>query len=163
MKQLKAQEECDGDVTDSVVVDRLSSLPDSVICHIMSFLPTKTSVATMSLVSHKYLHLWKDLQVLYFDFHHTIPFKTVSSLVNSVIVLRKSRDIQNFHLSFTFDRLQRGCILQKLQLKNAETWILAAMGPHLQQLYFDVAGACIDIPRSLLSIALTSFPSGDLV
>jgi hypothetical protein len=120
-----------------------------LLCHIMSFLPTKTSVTTtMSLVSRRYLHLWKDLQVLYFDFHDSIPFQTVSSLVNSVLVLRKSRDIQNFHLTFAFDRLQNGCVLEKLQLKNAKAWILAAIGPHLQQLYLNVDG-CIDIPRSL--------------
>jgi len=48
------EEECEGGVTDGV--DRLSNLPDSLLCHIMSFLPTRTSVATISLVSPRYLH-----------------------------------------------------------------------------------------------------------
>jgi hypothetical protein len=96
------EEEWEGGVTNGV--DRLSNLPDSLLCHIMSFLPTRTSVATMSLVSPRYLHLWKDLQLFNFYFHRSIPFEKASVFVNSVLSLRKSRDIQKFHLTLTFDR-----------------------------------------------------------
>jgi hypothetical protein len=129
MKPAKEEEFDNGGVT-NVAVDRLSGLPDSLICHIMSFLPTKTSVATMSLVSHRYLHLWKDLQVFYFNFHRSIPFRKVASFVNSVLILRKYRDIQNFHLTFDCDRYEQ--LYHEAfqsQVNSVETWILASIGP----------------------------------
>ncbi|MCI48484.1 F-box/LRR-repeat protein, partial [Trifolium medium] len=55
MKRQKAAEEEDD-------TDRISSLPDSVLCHIMSFLPTRNSIATMSFVSPMWRNLWKHLQ-----------------------------------------------------------------------------------------------------
>jgi len=66
-KRRKPEEEEDNGQGSNTNKDRLSSLPDSLLCHILSFLPTETSVCTMSLVSHRYLHLWKHLQA--FDFY----------------------------------------------------------------------------------------------
>ncbi|GAU39371.1 hypothetical protein TSUD_370290 [Trifolium subterraneum] len=107
--------------------DRLSTLPDSVLCHILSFLPTITSVATMSLVSHRWRHLWKYLQVFHFDdshFRHRRK-KKFPLFVNAVLALRKSRDIQKFNLTIDGD-----CVDYDYSI---DIWLHAAAGPHLQE------------------------------
>jgi hypothetical protein len=48
-------------------IDRISTLPDPLLLYILSFLPTRTSVATMSLVSRKWRNLWEQLQVFNLD------------------------------------------------------------------------------------------------
>jgi len=72
----------------------------------------------------------------------------VSSLfVNSVLSLRKSCNIQKFHLTLTFDRY-KSFDIKKFQAKCVETWILAAIGPHLQELILSISGYCIKLPPS---------------
>ncbi|MCI17230.1 F-box/FBD/LRR-repeat protein [Trifolium medium] len=65
--------------------DRINSLPNFVMCHIMSFLPTRSSVATMSLVFRMWRNLWKHLQV--FDFTYTSPgnFTKFAFYINAVL------------------------------------------------------------------------------
>ncbi|RHN75428.1 putative leucine-rich repeat domain, L domain-containing protein [Medicago truncatula] len=101
----------------------------------------------MSLVSPRYLHLWKDLQAFDFYFDRSIPFEKASLFVNSVLSLRKSRDIQKFHLTLTFDRY-KSFDIKKFQAKCVEIWILAAIGPHLQELILSISSYCIKLPPS---------------
>jgi hypothetical protein len=114
--------------------DMMSSLPDSVLCHILSFLPTRTSVATMTLVSRRYLHLWENLQVFNFNgvFENLQTFKKFEFFVNSVLTLRKSRDIRKLDIDCDFmssDRFETDCV---------QLWIRAATGPHLQELSLSI-------------------------
>jgi hypothetical protein len=53
------------------MVDIISSLPDEILCHILSFLPTKLAFAT-TLLSKRWLPLFYSLPVL--DFQHKTPY-----------------------------------------------------------------------------------------
>ncbi|XP_014517506.1 FBD-associated F-box protein At3g52670 [Vigna radiata var. radiata] len=50
-----------------MVDDIISSFPDEILCHILSFLPTKHVVAT-SVLSKRWKFLWRSLP--FFDFHY---------------------------------------------------------------------------------------------
>lgn len=154
-KRRKPGEEEDDGQGSNTNKDRLSSLPDSLLCHILSFLPTKTSVCTMSLVSHRYLHLWKHLQdfdfydVYYPDFDEEAEnFKDFAIFINAVLSMRSTRDIRKMRLS---------CGQSQLDLfaeRSVDTWIRTAVGPHLEDLHlalFSSEGEGFKLPLPVLS------------
>ncbi|GAU47088.1 hypothetical protein TSUD_369210 [Trifolium subterraneum] len=137
--------------------DRISTLPDSVLCDILSFLPTRTSVATTSLLSRRWRHLWKHLQVFDFDDDYNgngnrelrKMFKSFAFFVNAVLSLRKSRDIQKFRLS---------CVISdvyKFPGDCVDMWVRAAIGPHLEELSLTISNGLgaqlVFLPHSFLN------------
>ncbi|KAK3004073.1 hypothetical protein RJ639_019945 [Escallonia herrerae] len=80
--------------------DRLSNLPDEILCHILSFLPTKNAVTT-SILSSRYFSLWSCIPVLNFHYqpHLHSPQKFVE-FVNKVLAGNRSPSINTFKLSF---------------------------------------------------------------
>ncbi|XP_058775247.1 F-box protein At4g09920-like [Vicia villosa] len=78
--------------------DRISSLPDEVISHILSFLPTKFA-ATTSILSKRWHPLWLSVPTLNFD---DKTFQNIESFLMFVSSALFSRDItlpiQSFHL-----------------------------------------------------------------
>ncbi|KAI5419844.1 F-box/FBD/LRR-repeat protein At4g26340 isoform X1 [Lathyrus oleraceus] len=118
--------------------DRMSSLPDSVLCNILSFLPTRTSVATMSLVSRRWRHLWQHLQVFYFDDELVQGSKRIDKFtffVNAALAYRKSRNIRKFQLNCYISRSQRVCQFRR---DCANMWIGAAINPTLEELSLSI-------------------------
>ncbi|XP_045797859.1 FBD-associated F-box protein At4g10400-like [Trifolium pratense] len=78
--------------------DRISTLPDSVISHILSFLPTKQSAAT-SILSKRWNPLWLTLLALDFDEQNFANFGTFRHFVYSVMLLRNiTLPIRSFRL-----------------------------------------------------------------
>ncbi|XP_068501353.1 F-box/FBD/LRR-repeat protein At5g22660-like [Phaseolus vulgaris] len=66
------------------MADRISSCPDSILCYILSFLPTKQVVATRFL-SKRWKHLWRSVPSLDFDFRNCFfasPLFSVYYLLN---------------------------------------------------------------------------------
>ncbi|CAL5196961.1 unnamed protein product [Lathyrus oleraceus] len=134
--------------------DRISSLPDSLLCHILSFLPTKTSVATTSLVSRRWRHLWQHLQVFYFAHDSdesgqgSKMFEKFAFFVNAVLAFRKSRDIRKFELSCDIAWSNHRC-------DCADMWTRAAINPYLEELSLNIRDYTGEInlllPRSLLN------------
>jgi len=87
--------------------DRVSSLPDSIICHILSFLPTKDTVAT-SILSERWKPLW--LSVLTLDFTDHSFFSEIATICSQMHSVMLSRDntlpIRSFRFKYcvTYDQ-----------------------------------------------------------
>lgn len=122
----------------------ISGLPGSVLCHILSFLPTKTCVGT-SFLSRRWRYLWEHLQVLEFcDFSGYGSFIT---LVNGVLAHRKTHDIRKL-------RLWGGNpFVDTLYVNSFATWVRTAIGPHLEELSVTLASTqeCIVVPLTLFT------------
>ena len=54
--------------------DWINTLPDALLHHILSFLPTKLSIQT-SILSKRWLHLWKFCPII--DILITVPYKMI--------------------------------------------------------------------------------------
>ncbi|GAU25872.1 hypothetical protein TSUD_164130 [Trifolium subterraneum] len=84
--------------------DIISTLPDAIICHILSFLETKHAVAT-SVLSKRWKNLWLSVPVLYFDTTVTNQNEYIrfNDFVYSVLLSRDpALPINTFFLDFTF-------------------------------------------------------------
>lgn len=78
--------------------DRVSTLPDSLLCHILSFLPTKLTIAT-SILSKRWRPLWKSITTLDFDDESFQDFGSFRHFLYSVIVSRDATlPIQSFRI-----------------------------------------------------------------
>jgi len=151
-KRRKAEEEME---------DRISNLPDGVINHILSFLPTKSAVATGRL-SRRWRHLWQHLSVLNFiddsydfddsdefgEYERSKRFKRFVVLVNSVLLLlRNPRSIRKMSLDFDYSLYE-----DEFRQYSVEAWVRASIGPHLEELNLDLYhGPKFQLPQSLFT------------
>ncbi|CAI9270071.1 unnamed protein product [Lactuca saligna] len=85
-------------------MDRISCLPNDVLCHILSFLPTKHAVAT-SILSSRWVNLWAFLPIIDLDNSlYLNPLKKESNsvlffdFVERVLSLNKSQTVVKFRL-----------------------------------------------------------------
>lgn len=82
----------------SAADDRISALPDFVLWHILSFLPTKSAVAT-SVLSKRWRPLWYSLHTLDFDDETFPPGSDFRHFVYSVFLSRNTtQPIRSFRL-----------------------------------------------------------------
>ncbi|KAE8681972.1 hypothetical protein F3Y22_tig00111278pilonHSYRG00072 [Hibiscus syriacus] len=107
-------------------IDQLSNLPDSIICHILSFLPTKLSVATSTL-SKRWKHLWTAVPVLSFSSAEFIG--TLGSFVDSIGKFLTNCQAQNVY-QFTIDFKP----FLEVDEEHLGTWVAAAVERNVQEL-----------------------------
>ena len=94
-------------------VDRISNLSESLLCHILSFLPTKDSIAT-SILSTRWKLLWTLVPKLDLD-SDTINTSELSAdddedereimfahIVSSVLAQQECGELQTFRLQWKF-------------------------------------------------------------
>ncbi|XP_042477821.1 F-box/LRR-repeat protein At3g59190-like [Macadamia integrifolia] len=112
--------------------DKISNLPDTLLHHILSFLPTKYAVRTC-ILSKRWKYIWTSVTSLDFDdgFYDTEPGKKrvrakVANFMNFVdkVLIQNASSLEKFHL-----KCGSSCDLNRIN-----TWICAAMTRKVQQL-----------------------------
>ncbi|XP_012832861.1 PREDICTED: F-box/FBD/LRR-repeat protein At5g56420-like [Erythranthe guttata] len=115
----------------TVPIDRLSDLPDSILTHILSFLPTKFSVRT-SILGQRWRFPWAYVSNLIFR-------DDSQKSINRVLLLRKMQKVNTFCLSDDDDRYryinkENGAQCKKYQI-DTDTWITLAVERNVQILH----------------------------
>lgn len=112
-----------------VVKDRISALPDALVCHILSFVETKEAVSS-SVLCRRWKNLWKSVPILDFDMLDVLDFDEdelkikeacadFGTFVDGVLSSRdNSLDIQSFRL---------GCYLSNDNHDQIDGWIQTAI------------------------------------
>ncbi|XP_057540385.1 putative F-box protein At1g58310 isoform X1 [Amaranthus tricolor] len=136
-------------------VDRISGLPDEILCHILSFIPTKYAVAT-SVLSTRWKYLWTSVPVLNFDVRLHEGFCSVINLnanpgsettflnfVNRVMLLNDISNIQKFRLIYKCHRSPAPIC----------TWLHVAISDNILELeldfYFSLQKEYMKLPKKL--------------
>lgn len=130
-----------------VASDRLSSLPDSILFHILSFLPFDDVVRT-SRLCRQWRTLWSFSSTLNF-IHRSKDFfsvrKFVSFVDKSLINLhRNCNTLLKFHVDFPFKR----CFTS-----DVTVWVLFAITHQVKELNLVLSnddGDCYNLPKRLL-------------
>lgn len=138
-------------------VDRISGLPDHIICHILSFLPTKNAVAS-SILSTRWKYLWTSVPILDIDARlrggycpninmnvnrgSEVAFRNFVSrvlLLNDIPHIQKLRLIYECHYS----------------LAPLCTWLHTAITRNIQELELDflmsVRDTFVQLPRKIFT------------
>ncbi|CAA0808577.1 F-box/FBD/LRR-repeat protein [Striga hermonthica] len=106
-------------------IDRLSNLPDVVLCHILSFLRTKLSVAT-SVLGKRWRFLWTHVPCLDFNWDDFRKRTKTSDIIHRVILRHKANRMNTLKLD---------CIqCNEYQL---ETLITTAIDRGIRNLYLE--------------------------
>ncbi|KAK9997703.1 hypothetical protein SO802_022389 [Lithocarpus litseifolius] len=131
------------------VIDRISALPDSLLCQILSLLPTKQAVVTTTL-STRWQPLWT--MVPAFDFDDTEiqnqdygnESMAITHFVCGFFTLRKPVPLKKFRL-----HLYNSSVYDPILV---HTWICYAIGHDLEELdLFLIRSHTFELPPSLFS------------
>ncbi|CAA0815964.1 F-box/FBD/LRR-repeat protein [Striga hermonthica] len=107
-------------------IDRLDSLPDEVICHILSFLPTRLSMST-SVLAKRWRFLWAHVPVCDFEGNFKKGLETPNlDVIYSVIQRHKVKTIHSLRLSI-------GCYESQLN-----TLISTTLERNIRNLHIDL-------------------------
>jgi hypothetical protein len=120
--------------------DRISSLPDPIISHILSFVPTKTA-ATTSILSKRWNPLWLSVLVLHFDDQTFQNFESFCHFVSFVFLVRDiTLPLRSFHLK---------CSNASIQPQDINGFVHAAAKRGIENLNLEMPGM-VTLPRSIV-------------
>ncbi|XP_054784861.1 F-box/FBD/LRR-repeat protein At4g26340-like [Prosopis cineraria] len=122
-----------------VMSDEISKLPDSLLQHILSFLPTKEAIAT-SLVSKMWKPLWRSLSTLDLDDSIFGSSQHFVQFVDAVLMFGDFRTIKKFHLL---------CRSYSIPPKQIKIWAYAALKLKVEQLELIFPFCCYSLPSSV--------------
>lgn len=130
--------------------DLISSLPDTVLCHILSFIPTAQAVVT-SVLSKRWTHLWRSvpsLNITDIELDDLEDYYRFNEFVYSVL-LAHNNSIKSSIFNIWYDNLHIG----RLGFPNVIKWINALVERGLECLEISVGMVQDDLqlPISILS------------
>ncbi|XP_026396394.1 putative F-box/LRR-repeat protein At4g15060 [Papaver somniferum] len=131
--------------------DRISRLPDNLIHHIMSFNDMKYAVWT-SLLSKRWIHVWKSLPILNFCRSSFSPRKTKRFIefVYFVCIFRYDTNMQKFNVQW-WDP-ESG--IENKMIMNVNRWILFAVKRDVQEISIKIEflrKSVYEIPHLLIN------------
>ncbi|KAL5993058.1 hypothetical protein ACLOJK_013978 [Asimina triloba] len=111
--------------------DRISSLPDDILCHILYFLPLKPAART-SILSKRWKTLWTYVRALDFGSESDLPTTPKSSIpiIERCLDLHKSKTVEKFQIHFC-PGPKHSPLLNK--------WIRFAVDKNVQELHLELA------------------------
>jgi hypothetical protein len=121
-------------------VDTISSLPDAILCRILSFVTTKEAFTT-SILSKRWINVWHHVPIL--NFPH-INVDTVNSnllfneFVYSVLLLKEANVIDGFALNIRYEN----SLLAKLGFPNITKWMNHVVQRKLKYLRLHLLDVC---------------------
>ncbi|KAJ7950446.1 F-box protein family [Quillaja saponaria] len=121
------------------MVDRISNLPDHILCHVLSFLPTKQVVAT-SILSNRWRLLWTWITSFDFDDGEQKnhgrkdgeDHMSFAQFVSRVLLSCNSQPIKKFHVK---------CCSLNSNSVDINMWVSTAVARKVEQLELSV---CFD-------------------
>src|ERR1044072_8678622 len=137
------------------MVDRISKLPDEVLCHILSFLPAKDVFAT-SIVSKRWKPLWLSVPCLDFDETRLRSPSSFIPFVDAAILGRASHSsIKTLHF-----------MLIRCPFSHVKVWLNAAAERKLKNLVVRLCNplkfpCCVFGFRTLVFLELMGTTFGD--
>ncbi|KAL3500914.1 hypothetical protein ACH5RR_040007 [Cinchona calisaya] len=146
-KEFKSQKILEGtDVSGSNEPDRISHLPDGLLCYILSFLPTKFAART-AVLSTRWKDLWILVPSLDFEINPRDNYKgeieRFANFVDRLLVIRDHLSIREFRFAcgerFDFERLY------------AWMWIVIMSNIQVLHLHVESLVAVGELPWSLFS------------
>ncbi|XP_061362329.1 F-box/FBD/LRR-repeat protein At1g78750-like [Gastrolobium bilobum] len=120
-------------------------MPASVLCHILSFLPTKQVVAT-SVLSKRWNPLWRSVPTLNFDLDYNNKskkkyYRFLQSLYEVILSRDSNQPIQTFSIK---------CATSHCEQSNVNVWVNAALQRNVE--YLDLLLSCtsnINLPSAV--------------
>ncbi|CAJ2639072.1 F-box/FBD/LRR-repeat protein At4g00160-like [Trifolium pratense] len=120
-----------------MAADRISELPDPILSHILSFIPTKLA-ATTSILSKRWKSVWHSVLTLDFDDQ---TFKDFDSLTSFMLSTISSRDINLPIHSFAFKCVDK--TFSPYDLKVLNLYVIFAVEQKLENLSLHMPLGCV--------------------
>uniref|UniRef100_M4D557 F-box domain-containing protein n=1 Tax=Brassica campestris TaxID=3711 RepID=M4D557_BRACM len=108
---------------DGVVVDTISGLPDVILQHILTFIPTKYAITT-SLLSKRWRHVWCDTPSLSFKSSPTLN----AACINQTLTLYTAPKMMHFLLD----------VNEKDDVPHIDRWIEFAMSRKVENMFLSL-------------------------